>query len=166
MKTKIVIMAILSCFIFNFAKAQESKSYSTAFGLRAGETSGFTIKQNFGSSHSLEGIIGLWNHGLSATLLFEKNVPTGITPGLNCYYGAGGHGSFYSRYRVYYYRNRPEYYSYGDVGLGIDGIIGLEYKIPKVPVAFSLDLKPFVEINTGGGAWMSLDPGLGIKVVL
>jgi hypothetical protein len=28
----------------------------------------------------------------------------------------------------------------------------------------SFDLKPFIEFNTRGRAWTSLDPGLGIKV--
>lgn len=144
-------------------------NYNTAIGLRAGETSGLTIKHFIGDQTALEGILGAWRHGFSATLLFEKHQSISNLGALNLYYGAGGHLAFEnSYYNRYYYENRKyyyyDYYSKGGMGIGIDGIIGLEYKIPNIPVAFSLDLKPFVEFNTNGGVWTSIDPGLGIKV--
>jgi len=40
----------------------------------------------------------------------------------------------------------------------------MEYKIPSIPFALSLDVKPYVEVITNGRVWTSLDPGLGIKV--
>jgi hypothetical protein len=67
-------------------------------------------------------------------------------------------------YSWYDYGQRRFYYREDGIGLGIDGMIGLEYSIPGAPVAFSLDMKPFLEFNTNGGAWVSLDPGLGVKV--
>ena len=145
--------------------AINSTNYKTAIGLRAGETSGLTIKQFIGSSTALEGIVGVWSHGLSATLLYEKHVPAFDVDGLNWYYGAGGHVAFESGRRILYYRN-DRYYRYndGNIGLGVDGIIGLEYKIPTIPFALSLDVKPYVEVITNGRVWTSLDPGLGIKV--
>ena len=60
--------------------------------------------------------------------------------------------------------DRYYHYHQGGIGLGIDGVIGLEYKIPTIPIAISIDVKPFLEVNTSGGAWLSLDPGLGIKI--
>lgn len=143
----------------------QSGSYKTAIGLRAGETSGLTIKQFLGSSTALEGIIGIWSHGFSGTLLFEKYAGTGVD-GLNVYYGGGGHVAFETHHHHWYYYKKDRYYHHrhGYVGLGIDGVVGLEYKIPPVPIAISVDLKPFVEVTTGGSVWMSFDPGLGIKV--
>ena len=97
--------------------------------------------------------------------MYEKYANAGL-PGLNWYYGGGGHLAAHNRY---YYRPHPvyyerRYYRSGDLGIGVDGIVGLEYKIPPIPIAISLDLKPFIEVTTGGSAFFSLDPGLGIKV--
>lgn len=144
-----------------------AQDYKTAIGLRAGETSGLTIKHFIGGSSALEGIIGLWSHGLSLTLLYEKHQGVG-GKGLNLYYGAGGHVAFETGYYSWYYHKNKRYYDHrhGHVGLGIDGVLGLEYKFPPVPIAISLDIKPFLEISSGGGIWTSLDPGLGIKVTL
>lgn len=149
-----------------------AQDYKTGIGLRAGETSGLTFKRFLGSSTALEGIFGAWRYGVSATVLFEKYSPVSSVGGLNWYYGGGGHVAFRNRYydRYYYYHRNNyyvvDYYDNGGVGLGIDGIIGLEYKFNGAPIAISLDLKPFIEIHSGGGVWSSLDPGLGIKVAL
>lgn len=161
---KLLVVAIFLNGMFGIA---QENSYKTAIGLRAGETSGLTIKQFVGSSTAFEGILGMWSHGLSATLLFEKYVPTAEVSGLSWYYGGGGHVAFETvHYGWYYYHPRYYRYRYGYMGIGIDGVLGLEYKIPRAPVAFSLDLKPFIELQTRGVAWFSLDPGLGIKVAL
>lgn len=143
-------------------------NYNTAIGLRGGETSGLTIKQGIGGSKAIEGIVGVYGNGLSVTVLFEKYQGTGLS-GLNWYYGAGAHVAFFDYYydRRYYFRDgyyRSRYYYDDGFGFGIDGVLGLEYKIPKAPIAFSLDIKPYVEMNNRGGIWTSLDPGLGIKV--
>lgn len=145
--------------------AINSRTYSTAIGLRAGETSGLTIKQFIGAQSALEGIIGIWGNGVTATLLFERHATAFNVSGLNWYYGAGGHVSGSSN-RYYYHHNnhRHDLYSNGSVGIGIDGVFGMEYKIPQTPIAMSLDVKPYFEIITTGGIWTSLDPGLGIKV--
>lgn len=161
---KLFVIAIFLNGMFGIA---QDGSYKTAIGIRAGETSGLTIKQFIGSSTALEGIIGMWSHGFSTTLLFEKYVPTGSVAGLNLYYGAGGHLAFETVDYGWYYRHERFYrYRHDHFGIGIDGIVGLEYKIPSIPIAFSLDLKPFIEFQTHGVAWVSLDPGLGVKVAL
>jgi hypothetical protein len=143
----------------------QSQSYKTAIGLRAGETSGLTIKHFMGGDAALEGILGIWSHGFSATLLYEKHAPI-KSSGLNFYYGAGGHIAFETYNHSWYYRHGNRYYEHrhGGFGIGIDGIVGIEYKFP-IPLAISLDIKPFLEVvSDGGGVWTSLDPGLGLKV--
>lgn len=139
-------------------------SYNTAIGLRAGETSGLTFK-HFKNSIAFEGILGFWNHGFSATLLVEKHAPAFGISGMNWYYGGGGHVALQSAYYYRYYdRGRYKLYHDGSVGIGVDGIVGLEYKIPSVPFAISLDVKPYLEVVSNGGVWTSLDPGLGVKL--
>lgn len=167
---KLVIFLPLFAFA-TMVMAQDN--YKTGIGLRAGETSGLTIKRFMGNSAALEGIIGAWRYGISATVLYEKYNPAFNVSGLNWYYGAGGHVAFRNRYydRYYYYHRHNyyvvDYYDGGGLGLGVDGVVGLEYKIKGAPIALSLDLKPFIEIHSnGGGIWTSIDPGLGIKVAL
>jgi hypothetical protein len=144
---------------------QVNAQYNTAIGLRGGETSGLTIKGFVSDDAALEGIIGVWSHGFTGTLLYEIHAPAFNANGLNWYFGAGGHLAFYSGYHDWYRYGQRRYHYYDDgLGIGIDGVLGLEYKIPRAPIAFSLDLKPFIEFNTYGGSWVSLDPGVGIKV--
>lgn len=151
----------LSAFIFLTNTTFAQLDYNTAIGLRAGETSGLTLKKAMGGN-ALEGIIGLWGSGISITGLYEWVAPTNIG-GLNWYYGLGGHVAFGTGY--YYYKSRRgDFYASRGYGLGIDGIVGIEYKIPSAPIAFSLDFKPYIEFYSGGRAFGSLDPGLGIKV--
>ena len=176
MKTTKIILALVVGMAFTIdgnaqndgktpSLAINTTSYKTAIGLRAGETSGLTIKQFVSSEKAIEGIVGLWSHGLSATILFEKYTPAFNVSGLNWYYGVGGHIALETgKYSYYYKNNRYTHYREGSFGLGIDGIIGLEYKIPSTPFALSLDMKPYIEVVTRGNTWMSLDPGLGIKV--
>lgn len=155
---------LLSTFLILGITSQAQSGYKTAIGLRAGETSGLTIKHFIGSDAALEGIIGLWSHGFSATLLYEKHMSL-KAEGLNLYYGGGGHVAIETNHNGWYYYKNEKYYDrrHGHVGIGIDGVLGLEYKIPSVPIAFSLDIKPFIEF-AGDYIWTSLDPGLGIKV--
>lgn len=172
MKTLSKSLFILAFFFFgiNSAQAQEpavnQSTYRTAIGLRGGGTSGLTIKHFFANHAAIEGIIDFWPHGIGATALYEKHVQAFNVPGFHWYYGGGGHLRVYpdgswTKYRGRYYwsDNDPD-----GLALGIDGIVGLEYKIRPIPFAISLDLKPFLEVNTNGGVGGYIDPGLGIKV--
>jgi hypothetical protein len=144
-------------------------NYRNAFGIRVGQTSGFTYKHKFESDHAVEVILGTYPYALSLTALYEKYMETG-TNGLQWYFGGGAHlgaplsGNY--GYYVYDETGRYRYYRtawYGPA-VGIDGIIGIEYKIPKAPVAFSFDLKPNFEFVRNRGVYGSMDPGLGIKL--
>jgi hypothetical protein len=143
---------------------QNKSTYNTAIGLRAGTaTSGLTFKQFIGSRTALEGILGVWHHGFSITGLYEKYTPAFNVRGLNWYYGGGAHVAFETGHDFYYRNERHSHYHDDYFGIGVDGLVGMEYKIPPIPVAVSFDLKPFVEIHSNGGGWFGLDPGLGIK---
>jgi hypothetical protein len=136
-------------------------SYNTAIGVRGLGTSGLTIKHFTESNKAIEGIIGFYPNAFSATLLVERYAPAFSEPGLKWYYGIGGHVATQSDVvsNDGLYRRETS-----EVGLGIDGIFGIEYKIREVPIAMSLDFKPFFEVATDGDAFIALDPGLGIKV--
>lgn len=144
--------------------AEMSKTYMAA-GLRFGPTSGITLKGFIGSGQALEGIFGFWHHGVTITGLYERYQPLFDTPSFHWYYGGGGHFAFESKNRLLTPSRigRP-YYGRG-IGIGLDGVAGIEYKPQTLPIAFSLDLKPFFEVHTSGTVWGSIDPGVGIKVI-
>lgn len=163
MKQHIKIL-VLTVVLLAVKGVYAQKPYNTAVGLRAGWTSGLTIKQSVGAGY-LEGMLGVRPYNTNLTLLYEVYRPSGAA-NINWYFGAGGHLSYFNDRYYYYppYRDRPYYYYYADNAVGIDGIIGVEFKVPSAPVAFSLDLKPFIEFYHGGYWGTALDPGLGIKV--
>lgn len=144
--------------------AQQLKTghtYNTAVGVRALGTSGLSIKHFTKHATAFEGIVGFYPNSFSVTLMVERYSPAFDVAGLNWYYGLGGHMASRSDFGRYDGRYRRET---SELGLGVDGIFGIEYKIERIPIAVSLDFKPFLEVATDGHAFMALDPGLGIKV--
>lgn len=172
--TQWMVLGLVSLVLWaNPINAQQSENknpyYTNAFGLRAGETSGITYKHITPGNNALEIIGGVSPFAFSITGLFERYVPSGVN-GLRFYFGGGGHlaNSYdygYVRYRDEFGRNYYYYRTYyNGPGFGVDGIAGIEYKIRRVPLAFSFDLKPNLEFIPGYAAYGSIDPGLGIKL--
>ena len=159
---RLAVLFTLMIFVTGTSVAQ----YNFAIGLRTGGTSGITLKKNYERS-ALEGIIGFWNEGLSITALYEKKSRAFDVEGLNWFYGAGGHIAFYGDDfdgDGYSWYDHPHDRDDGDLGLGIDGMVHLEYKIAEIPLAFSLGFKPYIEFTTDGNLFFTPDPGLGIKL--
>ena len=141
--------------------------YDFAAGLRSGGTSGITIKRNYDYS-ALEGIIGFWSDGLSLTALWQRTTMAFRQPSLRWYYGVGAHVAVYGeefegKGGLSWYRH-PQWDNDAKFGIGADLIVGLEYKVPNIPLAFSADLKPFAEIITNNEFIFFLDPGIGLKL--
>ena len=124
------LLLIAMVFAINTGFAQD---YDWAVGVRAGGTnSGLTVKHKMNSSSAVEGVLSIpYDAGFIFTGLYEVYMPV-IGDGFNLYYGGGAHVGVLGnvdRFR-----------------LGIDGVVGLEYKIPEVPIAFSLEYKPALDI--------------------
>lgn len=144
-----------------------SQDYKTAIGLRLGGTSGVTIKHFYARTTAVEGIVGFFGNGMSVTGLIEKHTPAFDTRGMHLYYGGGAHVAFYNgrNYNNRFWRDTNYNYS-SEMALGINGVLGLEYTIPNTPLAFSLDLKPFLEFGSSGYFGFSPDPSLGVKFII
>jgi hypothetical protein len=165
-----VTLVLLAATTLSYAQYADlyERPYNTALGVRIGGTSGVSIKHFYTNTAAFEGLIGTFGNGFSLTALLEKHRNAFEAPGLNWYWGAGAHVAFY---------NGNAYYKVGgreiseresdDVAFGVNGIIGLEYSLPEdIPVAFSLDFKPFVEIDTDGDVGVAPDLALGIKFLI
>lgn len=137
----VVFALMMGLGLLNESNAQ---TYATGIGLRAGVSNGLTVKHFIQSDVALEGILHTRWEGLVITGLYEVHKNIREVRGLRWFYGGGAHiGSWNSRSDKY-----P-----GTTILGIDGIIGLDYKFADAPINLSLDYKPAFNIINGGGFW-------------
>ena len=125
------LLLVAMAFAFNTGFAQD---YNWGVGIRAGGTAyGFAAKHKMDAGRAIEGILSVpYYGGFTLTGLYEKHVPV-ISDGFSLFYGGGAHigtyGSEADRFR-----------------LGIDAVVGLEFKLPEVPLAFAIDYKPALDI--------------------
>jgi hypothetical protein len=126
-----------------------SSNYTTAVGVKFFPGS-ITLKKSIGGLNYLEGQAAIWNKGFRATLLYEIHNEIANIDGLRWYYGFGPHLGFYN----------DKFYN-GNTLVGVDGVIGLDYKINGIPFNVSLDWQPSFEFGAGAGfeGW----GGLGIR---
>ena len=165
MKKTLYFLTILGSFLLitKNSNAQDYKpNYQFAVGLKfGGYENGISGKYFMNNSTSLEGLIGFRSHGVVFTGLYELNQEAFGVEGFKFYYGFGAHigsvgAGVYKRFN-----GTNEYYNSAQLLLGADGVIGLEYVIPRSPIAVSLDLNPRIELATG--PYVDIAPGLGVK---
>lgn len=128
------------------------RTYKTALGVKVWDGGGISFKTFLVPDKALE-LIGYFNrYGTRISGLYEIHGNIEGVPGLKWYAGPGAHISFYN-YKGFY----------GDKAIaGIDGVLGLDYKINKAPLNLSVDWQPSFEFadNRGfAGGW----GGLGIR---
>lgn len=141
-------LILLAAFAVASLTAVSAQDYNWGVGVRlGGEMGGASVKYKFNSVNALEGILATpWKNGFMLTALYERYIPV-IGKGFHFYYGAGAHvGSWAKKF-----------------ALGVDGIVGLEYKLSNVPLAFSLDYKPNFNIVQKSKFYLA-DLALGIRV--
>ena len=141
-----LIVTIASVALLSFGAS--AQSYNTAIGGRVGgQTSGLTIRQFTNSNTALEGIVSFGHKSFLVTGLYEKFVSIGNSPGFSWFYGIGGHVGFFGPDSYYY--NNGRVYDRNTTVVGLDGILGLDYKIRNAPINIGIDIKPFVDFDNG-----------------
>lgn len=137
----LVVMAI--AFMTTTASAQKSRSYSstsykTALGVKF-YPGAISLKHFVNDQAALEGLGYFWDRGFRITGLYEIHGNINGAPGLKWYIGPGAHVGFYN--------NK----SGGGSSFGVDGVLGLDYKINVAPINLSLDWQPSFEFGDGRG---------------
>lgn len=127
-KVRIISFVIL---IFLISFSARSQEYENAVGIRfssnaAAVNNSITFKHFFDSNTAIEGLFS-FGAPVAIGVLLEKHTPLS-TDGLSYFLGGGGYVGFGGR------RN-----------LGAQGVAGLEFKFPTVPINVALDWKP--ELN-------------------
>lgn len=165
-----LLLAFMMLFSLGLMTTASAQKYTVAAGWRfSGVTNGLDVKVVPVDGFAVEGILGFHPVGNSATILLEKNRCL-IFKSLQLYTGAGVHTRWNTQDGIYVGgplsgtvidATRP----IANVGLGVDVIGGIEWKLPILPVAISADVKPMVELTPGGSVMYGLDPGFGAKIV-
>lgn len=165
---KIILSGALMLLILWQACAQEKRH---EIGLRVGLSSGISYKLKVDQFRAYKGLLTFREGGLQVTAMIESSRPLYVkfTDKLSYYTGIGAHLG-YTQYKAKrgFWAN-PFNFSYSSYRnfapvLGMDAIIGLEYRLDRVPLSFTLDAKPFFELFGQYIFRLSLiDFGLSIK---
>ncbi|WP_017258484.1 hypothetical protein [Pedobacter arcticus] len=149
-KNLLKLVAVLAFTFGLTANVAAQSNYNSAIGLRVGGyENGISLKHFISSDTALEGILGFRRGGFVFTGLYEKQAIAFAEPSLNWFYGAGAHIGGISGDRYYEAYGKDRYYGDSGILLGADGILGLEWQVPDIPIAASLDLHPRLELAKG-----------------
>lgn len=162
MKIKSYLLILPLCLFFSYSKAQHSEvsPYTMGLGLRGGFLYGISIKSFIAPRGAIEGILGTRWQGYSLTGLFEYQKRTKKS-GLDWFFGFGAHaGTYEERYFIQSSGGKPKS-SKTIWAIGVDGIVGIEYMVTKVPVSFGVDFKPFMDLVNSNQNY--LDAALTIR---
>ena len=144
--------------ILSFVGLISAQEYKTGIGLRAGFSSGLTVKHFNNSKVALEGLFTTRWQGFVVTGLYEVHNRAFDVDRLKWFYGGGAHLGFYNGDYVYWGRNGSAY-----TVVGIDGILGLEYTFSEVPINLGIDWKPSFNLIGYSGFWS--EGGFSVRYV-
>ncbi|MGV3767867.1 MAG: hypothetical protein ACO1NW_17150 [Chitinophagaceae bacterium] len=147
MKKLFVATAFLLGIGISGAQAQSGSmgsSYQTALGVKF-YPGAISIKHFVGDNRALEGLASFWRYGMRITGLYEIHGDINGAPGLKWYVGPGAHIGFWNdKGKNYYYNGSRD----GGAYVGVDGVLGLDYKINGAPLNLSLDWQPSFSFGT------------------
>lgn len=130
------ILTVITILLVGFTFSAKAQGYATGIGVRAGDASGITVKHFIGSTTAIDGIVSFSKDLKSFRLtgLYELHTNAFGVSELQWFYGAGAH--------IGVKNNEPS----SNLGLGIDGVLGLEWIIKEIPFCISMEVKPSLEI--------------------
>ena len=152
MKKMLVLGCILCIAVCSVNGQSMGRTYKTALGVKVWDGGGISFKTFVAPNNALEVIGYFYKDGTRLTGLYEIHGDVSGAAGLKWYIGPGAHLGFYN-YKVYH----------GDqVVAGVDGVLGLDYKVNRAPINFSIDWQPSFEFADGRG-FVGSWGGLGIR---
>lgn len=131
--------------------------YKNALGIKPGARNAISSRHFLNPDKAVEGLIYLSEADFRITGLYERYYKIGKLKGFSCYYGAGAHIGFWSEYWKALFPDRKHGATFGP-----DAIIGLDMKIPGVPLNISLDWQPSYNI-TGEKGFDGARGGVGLR---
>jgi hypothetical protein len=118
----------------NNTSFNSTTSYTTAVGVKF-YPGAISVKHFTNDNTAVELLGYFWNKGVRITGLYEIHGDIDPINGLKWYLGPGAHVGFYdSKYG-------------GGSSIGVDGVLGLDYKINGAPINISIDWQPSFEFG-------------------
>lgn len=157
MKKLIIITVLLMLLSAENISAQSmGRTYETALGLKFAGAGGVTLKHFLNKKAALEGIAYFWRYGGNITGLYEFHGDINGAPGLKWYVGPGAHIGFWNT------KWKDRYgYNYNGSYVGLDGVLGLDYKFNGAPINMSLDWQPSINFGDGPDRYYGFYSGWG-----
>ena len=141
------VAILLTTFATAQNKTANSLEYKTAAGIKVWDGVGLSLKTFIQDKAALE-FVGFFNSaGARVTGLYEFHGDLNTEGNLKWYIGPGAHVGFYKG---------------NNTLVGIDGVVGLDYKFNELPLNISLDWQPSFEFGTGRG-FVGSWGGLGVR---
>jgi hypothetical protein len=156
MKRSFLATMVLLFAISANAQMNDGPDYKTALGVKV-YPGAVSVKHFFKDKIAVEGLGYVTSDGFRLTGLYELYNNLGNVEGLKWYLGGGAHVGIWSDTWKNKYPTRPD-----GLSIGVDGVIGLDYKIQGAPLNLSFDWQPSFNIlgyNYFEGGW----GGLGIR---
>jgi hypothetical protein len=144
-------LILISCLTI---KAVQAQDYKNAAGIRFGNTDGVSYKRFVTDNGAVELMLGFGGDDgglqLYSTYQWYQPIPAKFTENLFFYYGVGGHVGYINQYteQQYYANDSTVVSENGDkyyYAIGVDGVLGIEYRIYTVPMTVGIEIKPYFE---------------------
>lgn len=152
-RTLFLLVIATTLFALRSSAQSMGSSYETAVGIKFWPAA-LSIKHFTSDNTALEGLANFWN-GFRFTGLYEIHGDISDVEGLKWYVGPGAHIGWWNGATWH-----DHYYNSGQVSIGVDGVLGLDYKFNGAPIAVSLDVQPYLEFNH---VYLGVWGGLGVK---
>ena len=132
------------------------KAYKSAIGVKM-YPSAISYKQFIRTNKAVEALGYFSLDGFRATVLYETYAPIEGNENLSWYVGYGGHLGLWSET---WKKNNPDHTA--GIAVGVDGILGLDYKVKTAPLNISVDWQPSFNF-VGSSYFESGWAGIGIR---
>ncbi len=139
-KTMKVLLALAA---FLLALAATAQPYKKAIGIKFPVGTGLSYKKFITPKAAMEFQALYAREHFRLSGLYEFHFPFAKAEGLSWYVGPGAHLGFYKNEFQKSYNSRMD--------IGIDGVLGLDYKFNGIPINVSLDWQPSVSFSGNSG---------------
>lgn len=134
---KKILLLLFFIASLNFVMAQNrtanSTEYKTAIGVKVWSGAGISLKTFITDKNALEFIGYFDRYGTRISGLYEFHGNLSSEGALKWYIGPGVHVGLYK----------------GITAVGVDGIVGIDYKFTNMPLNLALDWQPTLELGSG-----------------
>jgi len=151
MKKALLTFAVMFTAVFTL-NAQRGM-LENAVGLRMGLGTGVNFQHFMNDRTAFEAIAYQRLGAVNLTVLAQAHEKISNLRGLRCFYGAGAHAWVYNQNSVL----QDNVLRKNSYALGVDAIVGLAFYLRSMPISFSVDWKP--AINLKGSSYIEWDAG-------